>query len=108
VGSCGAVPKDRTRERFVAPDVSIVIERSSDHPVRYAIILRVLRDGRWRAVRTFDNAHDPGEHHEHPYVRSEKQAPIVTHGPVNEAMHAAEFKLLGGWGDIVHEWERTR
>jgi hypothetical protein len=53
-------------------------------------------------VRTFDNAHPPEEHHEHPYVGSEK------HGPVNEAMRAAEIKLLVGWGDIVYEWERTR
>jgi hypothetical protein len=105
---CGLMPKDRTRERFVAPDVSIIIERSSEHPVQYAIILRVLRDGRWHAVRTFDNAHAPKEHHEHPYVGSEKQPPTVTHGPINEAMRAAEVKLMDRWGDIVYEWERTR
>jgi hypothetical protein len=59
-------------------------------------------------VRTFDNAHASDEHHEHRYVGSEKQPPIVTHGPPNEAMHAAEIKLLQGWSDIVHSWESTR
>jgi hypothetical protein len=32
----------------------------------------------------------------------------VTHGPINEAMRAAEVKLMDRWGDIVYEWERTR
>jgi hypothetical protein len=48
------------------------------------------------------------EHHEHRYVGSEKQDPIVTHGPVNDAMHAAEVKLRENWSDIVRSWERTR
>lgn len=88
--------------------MQVVIERSSIHPVEYAIVLLALREGMWHTVRTFDNAHDPEEHHEHRYVGAEKQPPIVTHGPVNEAIHAAEVKLLGDWGDIVCEWERTR
>ena len=33
------MPKDRTRRRFLASDVQIVIERSSAHPVEYAIVL---------------------------------------------------------------------
>ncbi len=102
------MPKDRTRELFLAPDVLVVVQRSSAHPVEYAILLLVERDGVWHTVRTFDNAHAPEEHHEHRYVRSEKQAPVVASGPVNEAMRAAEVKLLGGWGDIVRSWENTR
>ncbi len=39
---------------------------------------------------------------------AEKQEPIATQGSVNDAMHGAEVKLLGGWSDIVHSWERTR
>jgi hypothetical protein len=85
-----------------------VIERTSTHPVEYAIVLVARRDGRWHTVRTFDNAHDPQEHHEHRYIGSEKQPPIVTHGPVNEAMHAAELRVLDGWRDIVDEWDRAR
>jgi hypothetical protein len=100
--------KDRIRQLFVALDVLIVIERSSVHPVEYAIMLLVERDGTWHTVRTFDNAHSPEEHHEHRYVGAEKQEPIVTRGSVNDAMHGAEVKLLGGWGDIVRSWERTR
>jgi hypothetical protein len=102
------VPKDRRRRRFPAADVQIVVERSSAHPVRYAIMLLALRDGAWHTVRTFDNAHDAEEHHEHRYVGSEKQPPAVTHGPVNDAMHTAELNLLRCWSDIVHEWENTR
>lgn len=102
------VPKDRIRRRRLAPDVLMVIERSSAHPVVYAILLLAERDGRWHNVLTFDNAHAPEEHHEHRYVGPRKQPAIVTHGPVNEAMHAAEVKLLGSWGDIVDSWENTR
>jgi|ERR1700733_488751 len=100
--------KDRTRRRFLAPDVQLVVERSSEHPVEYGIVLLVLRDGRWRTVRTFDNAHDPSEHHEHAYVGPEKQPPTITHGPVNDAMYAAELKLLSDWRDIVDGWEHPQ
>lgn len=99
--------KDRRRRRRLARDVRIVIERTSSYPIEYAIMLVVRRAGRWHTVRTFDNAHDSQEHHEHRYVGPEKQPPSITRGPVNEAMHAAELKLLDGWRDIVDEWERT-
>jgi len=102
------MPKDRTRELFLAAGVLVVIQRSSTHPVEYAIMLLVERDGVWHTVRTFDNAHAPEEHHEHRYVGFEKQAPKITHGPVNDAMHAVEVKLRGGWSDIVRSWENTR
>jgi hypothetical protein len=92
----------------LAPGVLIVTERSSAHPVEYAIVLLVQRDDTWHTVRAFDNAHDPEEHHEHRYVGIEKQRPIVVHGPVNEAMHAAETKLEAGWSDIIQSWESTR
>lgn len=69
------MPKDRTRRRFLASDVQLVVERSSEHPVEYAIVLLALRDGGWRTVRTFDNAHDPSEHHEHACFGLEKQSP---------------------------------
>jgi hypothetical protein len=102
------MPKDRTRRRFLASDVQLVVERSSDHPIEDAIVLLVLRDGRWRTVRTFDNTHGPSEHHEHTYVGPEKQSPTVTHGPVNDAMYAAELKLLRDWRDIVHGWDHPQ
>jgi hypothetical protein len=102
------VPKDRIRELFLAPDVVVVLQRSSTHPVEYAIVLLVERDGVLHTVRTFDNAHASEEHHEHRYIGSEKQAPTVTHGSINDAMHAVEIKLSGGWSDIVRSWESTR
>jgi hypothetical protein len=102
------MPKDRIRRFRLAPDVLVEIQRSSTHPVEYAIVLLVERDGEWHTVRVFDNAHDSNEHHEHRYVGSEKKEPIVTRGSVNDAMHAAEVKLRGGWFDIVRSWENTR
>lgn len=86
----------------------MVVERSSTHPVEYAITLIVQRDGVWHTVRVFDNAHDPDEHHEHAYIGAEKQPPVVTVGPVNEAMHAAEAKLLRDFFVIVSTWEASR
>jgi hypothetical protein len=88
--------------------VLVVVQRSSVHPVEYAIMLLVERDVAWYTVRTFDNAHDPTEHHEHRYIGSEKQEPIITQGSVNDAMHTAEAKIRGGWFDIVRSWESTR
>ncbi len=108
LGIVGLVTKDRARRRRVAHDVQIVVERSSSHPVEYAIVLLVERDGEWHAVRTFDNAHAPEEHHEHRYLGPDKQAPIVTYGSPNDAMSSAELKLLTGWSDIVRNWESTR
>jgi hypothetical protein len=102
------MPKDRRRRRFMTANAQIVIERSSTHPVRYAIVLLVERDGLWRTVHTFDNAHHPEEHHEHRYVGAEKQSPIITHGRPNDAMHAAEARLREHWPDIVKDWESTR
>jgi hypothetical protein len=102
------MPKDRIRRYRLAPDALVEIQRSSTHPVEYAIMLLVERDGEWHTVRLFDNAHDSNDHHEHRYVGSEKQEPVVTRGSVNDAMHAAEVKLRGGWFDIVRCWENTR
>ncbi len=104
---CPVVPKDRMWQQRLAPGVVMMVERSSRHPVEYAIVLLVFRDGTWRTVRTFDNAHNPQEHHEHRYVGSDKQPPVITHGPINEAMRAAEVKLRQGWRDIVRSWENT-
>lgn len=101
-------PKDRSREERLDHDVRIRITRSSTHPVEYAVVLMARREGRWHTVRVFDNAHEPEEHHEHRYVGEEKQAPTVTRGPVNEAMHAAILACRESWADIVREWESTR
>lgn len=101
-------PKDRSREERPDRDVRIRITRSSTHPVEYAVVLLARRDGRWHAVRVFDNAHAPEEHHEHTYIGGEKQPPMVSHGLVNDAMHAAILTCRESWADIVREWESTR
>lgn len=86
--------------------MTVIVERSSSHPVRYAIMLAVWRRGVWQTIRAFANAHAPDEHHEHAYVGLSKCPPVISYGPVNEAMHAAEVKLRASWRDIVIEWER--
>jgi hypothetical protein len=99
-------PKDRIRRIRLAEDVVLQHERSSAHPIVYAFILIVERDGKSHTVRTCDNAHGTEEHHEHAYIGDQKQPPTITRGPVNDAMHAAEVKLIDGWSDIVMAWER--
>jgi hypothetical protein len=42
------------------------------------------------------------------YVPNECEVEMVDERSVNDAIHSAEVKLLGGWGDIVRSWERTR
>ena len=100
--------KDRDWRLALADDTEIVVTQSSRHAVEYAIMLIVRRNGADHTVRTFDNAHDSQEHHEHRYIGADKQPPIITHGPVNQAMNAALVKLNERWADMVAEWEQTR
>jgi hypothetical protein len=103
------MPKDRDRRISLAPDVQVIVQQSSAHPVEYAITLLALREGSWHAVRSFDNAHKTEEHHEHRYHADEKeQPPVVVHGPINEAMNAALVKIRCSWPDILQSWEQTR
>jgi hypothetical protein len=102
------MPKDRRIVLDLAEDARIVFERSSAHPVEYAVLLLIFRDGKWHTVRAFDNAHDVEEHHEHRYVGDEKQPPIITRGPVNQAMHNALYGLIENWRAIADQWEETR
>jgi hypothetical protein len=101
--------KDRERRISLAEDVEIVVERSSQHPVVYAIMLIARRDDQWHTVHMFDNAHGVTDHHEHRYIGANKQDPAITHhGSINDAMGAALVKLQEQWADIVGEWDRTR
>lgn len=106
----GSVPavKDRERQIDLSDGLSrIVLRRSSTHPVEYAITLITRHDGRDYAVRTFDNAHDVEEHHEHRYVGMDKQPPSIVRGSVNDAMKRAEAALLSHWRAYVDEWRQT-
>jgi hypothetical protein len=101
-------PKDRTRIQSLAEDVDLVIEQSSTHPVDYAVILRARRNGEWLTVCLFDNAHATEEHHEHHFRGGVKQAPIVTRGPVNDAIAEALLRLQMEYADIVRQWDQDR
>ncbi len=99
--------KDREHVLLLDFDVRVLVRRSSRHPPEYAIVLMALRNGRWRTVRTYDNAHRVEEHHEHRYAGDTKLPPSITHGPVNKAMSAAESAILDGWRTMVDEWEQA-
>ncbi|MFL5817528.1 MAG: hypothetical protein ACJ76L_07995 [Conexibacter sp.] len=98
------------RERFWDLDdgVRAFYQRTSTYPVEYAITLRVLRDGRWRTIHLFDNAHGVDEHHEHSYVDSCKQPPLVRDCDTNTAMAVALETLFTTWPQILDTWEHTR
>lgn len=85
----------------------MAIERSSAHPMTYAITLVTTWRGKRHAVRTFDNAHMAYEHHEHRYIGVEKQCPDMTTGDANEAMHRAISNIKRHWRDYVAEWKGT-
>jgi hypothetical protein len=100
--------KDRQRELLLDDGKSrIVIRRSSSHPVEYAIVLVHEYDGADRTVRSYDNAHAVDEHHEHRYIRTEKQPPTITDGTVNDAMASALRRLRQHWRAYVDEWKGT-
>lgn len=81
--------------------------RSSKRPVEYAVMLRVLSEGRYRTIHLFDNAHEESEHHEHAYVGFEKQQPPVAtwRGDWRRAMAAALIKVEADWVDILDDWK---
>jgi hypothetical protein len=66
-----------------------------------------LQQANFRTLPT-GTAHHPSEHQEYVYVGLQKESPIVTYGPVNDAMYAAELELLREWRDIVHGWEHLQ
>lgn len=104
----GVAIKDRRWVKDLADGVVIVYERSSTHPMEYAITLRVRTEGRWHTMCLFDNAHAVEEHHEHRYVGDVKQPPRIAKGPANVAMDRAMHTLITSWEEIVRAWEQTR
>jgi hypothetical protein len=85
-------------------DVRVLVEREG-HPLqRYAVMLQLLRDGLWKTIRLFDNAH--GHHDMHRYVGDEKQIAERFHqGTAREALPAAILHLKEHWQSIVEGWE---
>lgn len=97
------------RESFIDldPDLRIRYCRSeSPPPVRYAITLELVVDGKWTTIQLWDNADDVDEHHEHAYTRGEgKQRPTrLPHASVNRAMAAAIIKAKTEGPAIVRRW----
>jgi hypothetical protein len=97
------------REIFIdlRPDLRIRYRRSAPPgSIAYAVTLEVLEDARWTTIRLWDNAHDPEEHHEHPYRRAEgKQPPIILgHAPANLAMAVAIRQARADAEELVRQW----
>lgn len=101
------------REIFIdiEPEIRVRYRRSEPPPpIAYAITLEVLVDGRWSAIRLWDNAHALDEHHEHEYTRAEgKQPPKTLHfASINEAMADAIRKATSEWQAILRTWAGGR
>lgn len=95
----------RTWRIELRADVAIVAKRSADIPFTYSVVLIAKRDGVWETVRSFDNAHDVMEHHDHRYLGSDRQLPDVSYGPEKTAMGSV---LRAHWADIVDAWDQSR
>ena len=93
---------------IVVEGVRIGYNRSSSHPIEYAITLRVLEDEAWHTIYLVDNAHGAGEHHAHAYVGDEKQPPAIFEGDTNTFMNNAIVGLRTWWREIYGPWKRTR
>jgi hypothetical protein len=98
----------RTWRLELREDVAIIAKRSAGSSFTYSIVLVVRRDNVWQAIRTFDNAHEVNEHHDHRYVGSERQQPIISYGPETIAMGSTMVTLREQWADIVNEWDKSR
>jgi hypothetical protein len=100
------------REVFIdlEPGLRIRFRRSqAPPPVSYAITLESFEQGRWTAVRLWDNADGIEEHHEHRYTRKGgKQAPTVHEfASANEAMATAIGKAKMEAEEIVRQWRTS-
>jgi hypothetical protein len=98
------------REIFIdlGSELRIRYRRSNPpSPVSYAITLEVLEESGWQAIRLWDNAHAPEEHHEHPYRRTEgKQPPVLRpHPTVNAAMADAITRARRHAEQHVRQWK---
>lgn len=101
-----------SREIFIdiEPDVRVRYCRSAPPPpFRYAVVLEILVEGEWTAIRLWDNAHALDEHHEHEYTRREgkKQPTLLKFASTNDAMASGIHKATAEWRAIVRQWERT-
>jgi hypothetical protein len=99
--------KDRELTLPIAPGrAEILYLRSSEHPLTYAIILRVMREGGWEAVLSVDNSHERADvdaHHVHRYARGAKLAPepLPFHvDDTNDAMAKAIEWMADNWEEL--------
>lgn len=100
--------KDRTITLALAPGrAEIVYRRSSEHPVVYAIMLRVRKGDAMVTVVSIDNSHERSgvdTHHLHRYIRNQKQPPEPLPFSVrdtNDAMNKAIAWLADNWEDLA-------
>jgi len=75
--------------------------------LEYSVVLRVWRDGGWRTLRVFDNAHGVNEVHR--YTRSEGKQPgrVWHHGTAGEAFRDAWKSLKESYKRIEEAWLRS-
>jgi hypothetical protein len=93
---------------LVFGQAEILYLRSSTHPVKYAIVLRINRDGEWKTAVVVDNSHegrpDVDANHMHRYLDDQKQPPEPLPFPAvdaNEAMFKAIDWMTDNWEDFL-------
>lgn len=95
--------RNEWRERLAA-DVRIGVVTEGRPITSYVVRLEVLISAGWQVVHLFDNAH--GQHDEHVYVGSAKQAArAFFEGPVTAALPAAIALLHERSAAIIGRWK---
>jgi hypothetical protein len=97
----------RMTDSFVRPlsaNARVRVELEGRPLERYAVMLQLRIEGRWRTVHLLDNAH--GNHDIHRYTGFEKQpAERFAEGPVNEVVPMAIRHLIDHWEVIAESWK---
>ena len=90
--------------RPLSANARVLVELKARPLERYAVMLQLRIEGRWRTVRLFDNAH--GNHDMHRYTGFEKQpAEKFAEGAVNEVVPMAIRHLIDHWEAIAESWK---
>ena len=74
--------------------------------IGYAVVLLALHEGRWHAVRVYDNAHGQNEMHRHTLTGGKQAAEPFHLGESGEAMRDAREAVLSGYATMIESWRR--
>jgi Ser/Thr protein kinase RdoA (MazF antagonist) len=85
-------------------DARILVRHGGRPMTRYAAMLQLLRDGRWRTIRLIDNAHDA--HHMHRYAGDLKRDAVsFGTGDPRDVLPKAVAYLVRASESIIASWQ---